>query len=124
MKILILGGDGYLGWPTAMDFAAAGHEVMVVDNYLRRTIAEETDSESLISTPNLTQRVSKFSEITGHNITVRIGDLADPDVMMGVIAESAPDTIIHYAEQPSGPYSMRGFPEARRSEERRVGKEC
>ena len=44
MNVLILGGDGYLGWPTAMDFAAAGHSVTVVDNYLRRRIAEETDS--------------------------------------------------------------------------------
>jgi UDP-sulfoquinovose synthase len=115
MKVLILGGDGYLGWPTAMDFAAAGHDVTVIDNYLRRIIAEETDSEALLPTPTLTQRAAIFAALTGKKITVRIGDLADPDIMMDVVRDTAPDTIIHYAEQPSAPYSMRGFPEARRT---------
>jgi len=115
MKILILGGDGYLGWPTAMDLAADGHEVTVVDNYMRRIIAEETDSEALLATPTLTQRAAKFAEITGHTVNVRIGDLADPEIMMSAVKETAPDTIIHYAEQPSAPYSMRGFSEARRT---------
>ncbi len=115
MKVLILGGDGYLGWPTAMDFAAAGHDVTVIDNYLRRIIAEETDSEALLPTPTLTQRAAIFTALTGKEITVRIGDLADPDIMMDVVRDTAPDTIIHYAEQPSAPYSMRGFPEARRT---------
>ncbi|WP_375266254.1 NAD-dependent epimerase/dehydratase family protein [Planktotalea sp.] len=115
MRVLILGGDGYLGWPTAMDFAAAGHEVTVVDNYLRRIIAEETNSEALLSTPSLTQRAAKFKDITGHTIETIIGDLADPELMMDVVKNTSPDTIIHYAEQPSAPYSMRGFPEARKT---------
>ena len=115
MRVLILGGDGYLGWPTAMDFAAAGHEVTVVDNYLRRIIAEETNSEALLSTPSLTQRAAKFKDISGHTIETIIGDLADPEVMMDVVKNTSPDTIIHYAEQPSAPYSMRGFPEARKT---------
>lgn len=115
MKVLILGGDGYLGWPTAMDFAAAGHEVTVVDNYLRRLIAEETDSEALLATPSLTQRAAKFKEITDLEIEVRIGDLSEPDIMMSVVKETAPDSIIHYAEQPSAPYSMRGFKEAHKT---------
>lgn len=113
MKILILGGDGYLGWPTAMDFAAAGHQVTVIDNYLRRLIAEETDSEALLPTPSLSQRAKKFQEITGHTIEVRIGDLADPEIMVEVVKNTNPDTIIHYAEQPSAPYSMRNFKSAR-----------
>ena len=53
MRILILGGDGYLGWPTTMHFASAGHEVLTVDNHLHRTIAAETSSEPLIETPYL-----------------------------------------------------------------------
>ena len=60
MRVLILGGDGYLGWPTAMDFAAAGHEVTVIDNYLRRHIAEATDSDPLLITPNMTERCNIF----------------------------------------------------------------
>ena len=113
MRVLILGGDGYLGWPTAMDFAAAGHEVVVADNYLRRQIAEATDSEALLSTPTLSERARIFQATTGHVIKVRIGDLSDAEVMFGIVREAMPDTIVHYAEQPSAPYSMRGFPEAR-----------
>jgi UDP-sulfoquinovose synthase len=113
VKVLILGGDGYLGWPTAMDFAMAGHEVCVVDNYLRRQIAEATDSDPLIPTPNLTGRAAAFKEHTGKDVQVRIGDLGDPDFMVSVVKEMMPDCIVHYAEQPSAPYSMRGFKEAR-----------
>jgi len=113
MNVLILGGDGYLGWPTAMDFAAAGHEVTVVDNYLRRKIAEETDSEALIATPSLSERARIFEARTGHKIAVRIADLTDPDVMYELVRESRPDCVVHYAEQPSAPYSMRGLREAR-----------
>ncbi len=113
MKVLILGGDGYLGWPTAMDFAAAGHEVCVTDNYMRRQIAEATDSEALIATPGLSERARVFHALSGHSIEVRIGDLAQPEFMFEVVRETQPDCIVHYAEQPSAPYSMRGFREAR-----------
>ncbi len=113
MRVLILGGDGYLGWPTAMDFAAAGHEVTAVDNYLRRRIAEATDSEPLIATPSLSERAHLFKAVSGHSIEVRIADLSVPEEMFEVVRESMPEVIIHYAEQPSAPYSMRGFKEAR-----------
>lgn len=113
MRVLILGGDGYLGWPTAMDFAAAGHDVIVADNYLRRRIAEATSSDPLIATPNLTERAVIFKAATDKDITVRIVNLTDPDAMFELVREAMPDTIIHYAEQPSAPYSMRGFREAR-----------
>ena len=113
MKVLILGGDGYLGWPTAMDFAAAGHEVTVADNYMRRRIADATNSAPLIMAPNLTERAKIFEAVSGKKINVKIGDLSDSDFMFDLVRESHPDTIIHYAEQPSAPYSMRGFSEAR-----------
>lgn len=115
LKVLILGGDGYLGWPTAMYFAANGHEVMVVDNYMRRHIAEATDSSSLLSTPSLLERAAIFKAKTGKDIRVRIGDLAEPEFMFEVVQYVQPDVIIHYAEQPSAPYSMRGFREARQT---------
>ncbi len=113
MKVLILGGDGYLGWPTAMSFAAEGHVVTVVDNYLRRRIAESTNSDPLMLVPNLTERSQIFKEVSGKKISVKIGDLSDSDFMFELVREVLPDTIIHYAEQPSAPYSMRGFNEAR-----------
>ena len=113
MRVLVLGGDGYLGWPTAMDFAAAGHKVTTVDNYLRRHIAEQTDSQALIPTPSLTERARVFAGLTNTQIAVRIADLADPEHMFEIVREVQPDCIIHYAEQPSAPYSMRDFRAAR-----------
>jgi UDP-sulfoquinovose synthase len=115
MNILILGGDGYLGWPTAMRLAKNGHDVTVVDNYLRRTIAEQTDSNPLISTPNLTRRVEVFRNLTDKNINFKIGDLSDPEFTFAVFKDAMPETIIHYAEQPSAPYSMLGFKQAKQT---------
>lgn len=107
MKILILGGDGYLGWPTAMHFASRGDEVCVVDNYLRRTMALETDSDPLFEIPVLHERVAEFERQTGKKIDVKIGDLANAEFCNSVVSEFGPDTIVHYAEQPSAPYSMK-----------------
>lgn len=121
MKVLILGADGYLGWPTAMDFASAGHEVHAVDNYMRRIIAEATDSDALVAMPNLSDRAHLFKEATGKEITVHIGDLADPAVLDRIVAELKPDCLIHYAEQPSAPYSMRGPAEARETFQNNLG---
>ena len=112
MRILILGADGYLGWPTTMDLAAKGHDVVAVDNYLRRTIAEDTDSEALYKTPNLVERVKIFEEVSGHKVAAEIGDLSDSDFCLGLFEKYKPDAVVHYAEQPSAPYSMRGFKEA------------
>ena len=113
MRVLILGGDGYLGWPTSMSLAARGDEVMAVDNYLRRTIARQTSSEALMPNPNLEERARLFEQLTGKSIEVRIGDVTDYRVLESVVREFKPEAIVHYAEQPSGPYSMRGFDEAR-----------
>ena len=112
MRVLILGGDGYLGWPTAAHFAAQGYEVTVVDNYLRRDIAKQTNSEPLIALPDLEERARLYKELSGHTIKVKIGDLADPKFMFSVVTDTMPETVIHYAEQPSAPYSMMGFDEA------------
>jgi UDP-sulfoquinovose synthase len=112
MRILILGGDGYLGWPTAMHFAARGHAVTAVDNYLRRTLALQTRSEPLIAAPDLEQRAEIFREISGFGLDVRIGDCADYPFLESVMRETQPEVVVHYAEQPSAPYSMRGYSEA------------
>ena len=112
MKIIILGGDGYLGWPTSMDLAAKGHEVLSIDNYSRRTIAMQTSSEALIPTPNLEERVKLFKSLTGMDIKISIGDLRDFRFLENHIKEFPPDAIVHYAEQPSAPYSLKGYEEA------------
>ena len=121
MRILILGGDGYLGWPTAMHFAMRGDEVCVVDNYLRRQTAIETDSEALFNTPNLHKRSRLFNQKTGKNIQVEIGDCADYHFLLSSVQKFSPDVIVHYAEQPSAPYSMRDYASARLTFENNLG---
>ena len=106
MKVLILGGDGYLGWPTAMHLTARGHEVAVVDNYLRRRMSREEDCEPLFEVPNLHERARRWEELTGKKVPVFIGDLCQWDFIAEVFSAFPPDAIIHYAEQPSAPYSM------------------
>lgn len=113
MRVLILGGDGYLGWPTAMTLAARGHDVCAVDNYLRRTLAQQTSSEALIPNPNLADRAAAFEEVSGHSIRVEIADCTCYRTLGGLFRELQPDAVVHYAEQPAAPYSMIGFEEAR-----------
>jgi len=112
MRILVLGADGYLGWPTCMDLAEKGHDVVAVDNYMRRKIAQDTDSIALFENPDLKDRADIFKAAGGKPIAVEIGDLADPSFTLSLIERTKPDAIVHYAEQPSAPYSMRGFDEA------------
>jgi len=106
MNILILGGDGYLGWPTAMHLSASGHEVTVVDNYLRRNICREENSEALYPVPNLRKRVDLWQARSGYAVRTFFGDLADWDFAAEVFDKTRPDAVVHYAEQPSAPYSM------------------
>jgi UDP-sulfoquinovose synthase len=107
MRILILGGDGYLGWPTSMHLSARGHEVMAVDNYLRRNLSRAEDCEALYAVPNLIKRASLWKETSGREIAVRIGDLCDWNFVASVFQEFQPEALVHYAEQPSAPYSMK-----------------
>ncbi|MDO0946703.1 NAD-dependent epimerase/dehydratase family protein [Chromohalobacter israelensis] len=119
MHVLILGGDGYLGWPTAMYFSARGYEVTVVDNYLRRNNCQDLDVGMLYPIPTLMERAKIWYEKTGHEIKVVIGDLADPEVMRSLFDgrvkynwcvdstfTGIPETVVHYAEQPSAPFSL------------------
>ncbi|MDQ3620596.1 MAG: NAD-dependent epimerase/dehydratase family protein [Actinomycetota bacterium] len=106
MKVLILGGDGYLGWPTAMHLAQAGHDVAVADNLLRRNMVTELGTNSLTPIQPLHDRVTVFKELTGHEIRPFFGDLIDGQFVDEVFSEVRPDSVIHYGEQPSAPYSM------------------
>ncbi|MBF0528716.1 MAG: NAD-dependent epimerase/dehydratase family protein [Deltaproteobacteria bacterium] len=113
MKIIILGADGYLGWPTCMDFATRGYEVVGADNYLRRTVALQTCSEPLFLTPDLHERARIFKELSGRNISVEIGDCCDFRFIEHLFKTYDPDCVVHYAEQPSAPYSMIGYDQAK-----------
>jgi UDP-sulfoquinovose synthase len=120
--ILILGGDGYLGWPASMFFSKLGHEVTVVDNYFRRKICDDLDVGMLYSIPLLDERAQIWHEHTGKEIKVIIGDLSDPELMRSLFTGNfsyewainsnftgIPDTVIHFAEQPSAPYSLMNY---------------
>jgi UDP-sulfoquinovose synthase len=106
MKILILGGDGYLGWPTALHLSAAGHEVAVADNFARRGYDYEMGVDSLTPIETLQTRVSTWRQLTGNAIAVYVGDLCDADFTYRMVGEFAPEAIVHYAEQRAAPYSM------------------
>lgn len=106
MRILILGGDGYLGWPTAMYFSRRDHTVAVVDNFLRRMMHLERGTDSLTPIRSLRERVEAWREVTGRAIEMHIGDIKDWYFISEVIREFQPDVIVHYGEIPSAPYSM------------------
>ena len=106
VKVLILGGDGYLGWPTAMHLSHAGHEVAVLDNLLRRAMITELGANSLTPIHPLQERVRVWRELTGKDIPHWIGDLTDAYFVDSVFTEFSPEAIVHYGEQPSAPYSM------------------
>jgi UDP-sulfoquinovose synthase len=107
MRILILGGDGYLGWPTAMRFSARGHDVSILDNFSRRRWHVENSTDSLTPVRSLDDRIEAWREGSGREIRAFVGSMEDAGFLDSVIAETLPEAVVHYAEQPSAPYSMR-----------------
>jgi UDP-sulfoquinovose synthase len=106
MRVLILGGDGYLGWPTALRFSARGHEVAVVDDFSRRRWHEEAGTGSLTPIGGLEQRIVAWKELTGEEIRSFVGSVQDGDFLDRVVAEIRPEAVVHYGQQASAPYSM------------------
>ena len=106
MRILVLGGDGYLGWPTALHLSARGHDVGVVDNFARRSYDSEMGVDSLVPIRQLQRRITTWKEVSGNVIQPFIGDLTDNVFVEQTLREFAPEAIVHFAEQRSAPYSM------------------
>ena len=108
MKVLILGGDGYLGWPTAMYLSRQGHEVAIVDNMVKRFWEAQIGVEPLIPIASLSNRIKSWKDLTGKHIDLYVGDISDNSKFVYNTFDSFdPDAVIHYAEQPSAPFSMR-----------------
>lgn len=108
MRILVLGGDGYLGWPTAMHFAKKGHEVAIADNLSKRFWEAEIGVSPLFHIPPLPKRVRAWNESGEKPMQVFVGDIAHNHRFTYLTFEQfRPEAIIHYAEQPSAPYSMK-----------------
>jgi len=106
VRILILGGDGYLGWPTALHLSERGHDVAIGDNFVRRQYDHEMGVESLVPIEPLHTRTRVWRELTGLSIDTFVVDLTDAAATFAMIEQFRPDTIIHFAEQRAAPYSM------------------
>jgi UDP-sulfoquinovose synthase len=106
MKVLVLGGDGYCGWPTSLHLSDVGHEVVIVDNCVRRTIDHELSAASLTPISDIKERVKAWGEVSGQTIGFEFGDLLDWEFLSDVVQRHQPDAIVHFAEQRAAPYSM------------------
>jgi UDP-sulfoquinovose synthase len=108
MRVLILGGDGFCGWPTALHLSARGHDVEIIDNGSRRRIDEELGAGSLTPIEDLQTRLAAWREVSGRAIaahTLTVGK--DYDALAAVLDRFRPDAVVHFAEQRAAPYSMK-----------------
>lgn len=106
MRILILGGDGYLGWPQALYLSQKGYKVAVFDNLARRHFDLKQGFDSLIPIQTLHQRIEAWQRITGKTITAYHGDTTDYTALSKAFQEFQPEAVVHFAEQRAAPYSM------------------
>jgi len=106
MRILVLGGDGYCGWPTALYLSQRGHEVAIADSFHRRAWDHELGAQTLTPIRPLTERLRTWQRRTGKEIESFVGDILDYEFLAGMMEEFAPEAVVHFAEQRSAPYSM------------------
>jgi UDP-sulfoquinovose synthase len=108
LKIAVLGGDGFCGWPCALGLSAQGHEVVIVDNLSRRRISTELGADSLTPIATMAERLAAWREASGRSIAFEQLDVAqDYERLAALLRALAPAAVVHYAEQRSAPYSMR-----------------
>jgi UDP-sulfoquinovose synthase len=108
VKILVLGGDGFCGWPTALHLSARDHDIAIVDNLSRRNIDNELEASSLTPIRPIGERIRTWKELTGREIEFHYFNVADNyHRLLTLIAEWQPDTVVHFAEQRAAPYSMK-----------------
>jgi len=114
VKVLVLGGDGFCGWPTALHLSDIGHDVVVVDNLSRRAIDLELEVDSLTPIRPMGERIRVWKEVSGKTIRFENLDLAeDYDLFAQLVVTERPDAIVHFGEQRAAPYSMRNIPAKR-----------
>jgi UDP-sulfoquinovose synthase len=106
MRIIVLGGDGYCGWATALYLSRKGHSVAIVDNFARRQWDHQLGVQTLTPIRPLAERVNVWHKLTGKTVDTFVGDVADYDFLSSVVEECEPEAVIHFAEQRSAPYSM------------------
>ncbi|MDK7733353.1 NAD-dependent epimerase/dehydratase family protein [Propionimicrobium lymphophilum] len=114
MKIFVLGGDGFCGWPAALHLSAIGHDITIVDNFSRRVIDEELGVQSLTPIRSMVERKKAWKEVSGKDLDVVTLNVAkEYDRFLKLLIDERPDAIIHFAEQRAAPYSMKGSKQKR-----------
>ena len=106
MRILVLGGDGYCGWPTALFLSRRGHDIAIADNFIRRSWDHELGAQTLTPIRPLPDRLRVWQRVTGKAIENYVGDIMDYEFLSGVMRDFEPEAVVHFAEQRSAPYSM------------------
>lgn len=108
MKVFILGGDGFCGWPTSLHLSNLGHEIHILDNLSRRNIDNELEAESLTPIRPMSERLQAWREVSGNQMRFHRVDVAqDYAGLLALIQRERPDAIVHFAEQRAAPYSMK-----------------
>ena len=107
MKIIVLGGDGFCGWPTALHLSALGHEVVIVDDLSRRRIDDELGVQSLTPIRPIGERLSAWREVSGNEIRFIEADVTGFGALLGLLSGERPHCVVHFAEQRAAPYSMK-----------------
>jgi len=109
MKIIVLGGDGFCGWPTALYLSKQGHDIVIVDNLSRRKIDIDLEVDSLTPIVSMSDRIEAWKDVSGKDIRFESFDVAvNYQRLRDLIDEVRPDAIVHFAEQRAAPYSMKG----------------
>ena len=108
MKVFILGGDGFCGWPTALYLSRQGYDITIVDNFSRRKIDLDLEVSSLTPISHMEERLSTWTRITGNTIRFAHIDIAKQyEKLLDLIVSEKPDSVVHFAEQSSAPFSMK-----------------
>ncbi|MEB3311960.1 MAG: NAD-dependent epimerase/dehydratase family protein [Snowella sp.] len=106
MRVLVIGGDGYCGWATALHLSNKGYEVGILDSLVRRLWDAQLGSETLTPIAPIRQRIQRWKDLTGKSIDLFVGDITDYSFLIESMRQFQPDSIVHFGEQRSAPYSM------------------
>lgn len=106
MKILVIGGDGYCGWATALYLSERGHEVAIVDSLVRRHWDATLGVDTLTPIASIHHRVERWEKKTGRKIDLFVGDITDYELVRNILKSWQPESIVHFGEQRSAPFSM------------------
>ncbi|MEM9213784.1 MAG: NAD-dependent epimerase/dehydratase family protein [Cyanobacteria bacterium P01_F01_bin.150] len=106
MKVLVIGGDGYCGWATALYLSNKGYEVGILDSLVRRHWDNTLQVETLTPIASIQQRIQRWKDLTGRTIDLFVGDLTDYAFTRKAMEAFEPEAVVHFGEQRSAPFSM------------------